>query len=697
MGVLSFFIEPKMLLFKQPAGTSRGVYKERRVWYVHLLDAADERWRGIGECAPLPDLSCDMVADYEEVLRRFCENYVRTGALDKEALRPYPSMLLGLETAILSLQASRRGDLHHLFDTPFTRGEAGIPTNGLVWMGTRDEMHARIEEKLRSGSRCVKLKIGAIDFEDEIRLIAELRERHTAEELEIRVDANGGFTAEEALEKLSRLARYDLHSIEQPIRAGQWEQMADLCRRSPLDIALDEELIGINSLAEKQKLLDVIHPQYIILKPSLHGGFSGAEEWMREADKRQIRFWITSALESNVGLNALAQWTSHACAPYYPADGQAWNYQGLGTGQLFCNNYQGTHLSLEGNYLWYDNAGQRAFQQEFRDFQREWADESPVITVQTSGSTGTPKHIAVEKSRMRNSAEMTCRFFGLNASSTALLCMPLRYIAGKMMAVRAFVSGMRLWLEHPGSHPLARLTTVPDFIAMTPHQLYTTLQSDREKSVLRQARHLLVGGGAVSPELSEELRSFLNDKTAPTSLQVWSSYGMTETLSHIALQRLCDEGAPKGYVPLEDVEITIDADGRLSVFAPKVCEGTLQTNDRAEWLDDGSFRILGRLDNVVCSGGLKLQIEEIECRLADLPVTGFLTAVPDARLGEALTLLYIGEATPEELRAECAKRLTKYEIPKHFLRVRELPYTETMKPSRAQLRRLATELMGQKS
>ena len=329
-------IEERVLHFKQPAGTSRGVYTERRLWLVTMTDG--DR-RGVGECAPLPKLSCDDLPDYGRLLRKVCRQVEESGRIDTEALRPYPSMLFGLETAWHHLH---RGD--RLFDTPFARGEAGIRINGLVWMGTYKEMYARIRAKLEAGFHCIKLKIGAIDFDEELSLIRFIRGEFPKEQVELRVDANGAFRPEEAPERLRLLARYGLHSIEQPIRAGQWEAMAALCRQTPLPIALDEELIGVNAPQEKARLLDTIQPQYIILKPSLHGGMAGCREWIAMAAERGIGSWLTSALESNIGLNAIAQF----CSDVY---GSTEMPQGLGTGQLFTDNIP-MPLEIRGERLW---------------------------------------------------------------------------------------------------------------------------------------------------------------------------------------------------------------------------------------------------------------------------------------------------------------------------------------------------------
>ena len=335
-------IEERTLHFKQPAGTSRGVYTERRIWLVTVTDGSAV---GIGECAPLPKLSCDDIPNYAEVLRHFCDEVERTGEIPYEALRDYPSMLFGLETALYEVRRKKEEGRDVLFDTPFSRGEVGIPINGLVWMGTFDEMRERIEQKLEQGFRCVKLKIGAIDFDAELELIKQIRGRFSRHEVELRVDANGAFRFDEALYKLELLSQYALHSIEQPIKAGQWANMAELCRESPLPIALDEELIGVNDPEQKRQMLNIIKPRYIILKPSLHGGMMGVREWVDIARDMGIGSWITSALESNIGLNAIAQ----LCSDIY---GDAIKMpQGLGTGQLFTDNIP-MPLEIRGDQLW---------------------------------------------------------------------------------------------------------------------------------------------------------------------------------------------------------------------------------------------------------------------------------------------------------------------------------------------------------
>lgn len=337
-------ITSKLLHFLQPAGTSRGVYNTRLSFYLKLTSDEQPDVVGVGECATLPDLSCDAMPpnEYERKLRTFCDEYERTGVIDYEAMRAYPSMLFGLETAVAQFNA--KGSLN-FFDTPFGRGEEGIPINGLVWMGTFEEMFERLEAKLKAGFRCIKIKIGAIDFDRELQLIRHIRSTFSRNDVELRVDANGGFTPEEALSRMEALVQYDIHSIEQPIKQHQWAEMARLCAATSLPIGLDEELIGVNERQKKIELLDTIRPQYIVLKPSLHGGMAGTEEWIQLARERNIGSWITSALESNVGLNAIAQLT----ASIYGTNIR--HAQGLGTGQLFADNIE-MPLKVLGDKLW---------------------------------------------------------------------------------------------------------------------------------------------------------------------------------------------------------------------------------------------------------------------------------------------------------------------------------------------------------
>lgn len=313
--------EHKIFQFKRPAGTSRGVLTEKHAWFIELWDENNPNVVGIGECSVIPGLSPDFtsIEDYEQQLVRLQDDL----SID---LTEWPSILFGLETAKMSLTAHGS---NQLFDNSFTKGERAIPINGLIWMGDEKFMSEQIEQKLTEGFSTIKMKIGAIDFDTELKLLASIRNRFSADEITLRVDANGAFQPTEALDKLNSLSVFDLHSIEQPIKQGQWEEMRKLCEQTPIPIALDEELIGINDRKEKIDLLETIQPQFIILKPSLHGGISGTKEWISLAEERNIPWWMTSALESNVGLNAIAQ-----LAGEYENNLP----QGLGTGSLYVEN-----------------------------------------------------------------------------------------------------------------------------------------------------------------------------------------------------------------------------------------------------------------------------------------------------------------------------------------------------------------------
>lgn len=328
-----------ILNFKRPSGTSRGVLTTKETWFL-IIKERDKC--GIGECGILRTLSIDDRPDYEEKLKWVCENIHLPKEELLEQLMEFPSIQFGLEMALQSFEAENPFEL---FPSAFTEGKASIPINGLIWMGEEAFMLEQIQQKLEQGFSCIKLKIGAIDFEKEIALLKSIRKKYSAEEIELRVDANGAFAPEEALEKLQRLSELDLHSIEQPIKQGQYQEMTKLCKETPLPIALDEELIGVFSVTKKEKLIQTIQPQYIILKPSLIGGFKGTQDWIDLAEKYDVGWWITSALESNVGLNAIAQFT-------YTKQTQM--PQGLGTGSLYTNNIQ-SPLAVKGEKLTYQS------------------------------------------------------------------------------------------------------------------------------------------------------------------------------------------------------------------------------------------------------------------------------------------------------------------------------------------------------
>lgn len=321
--------------FKFPAGTSRGILHHKSSSFLIL---EENGMLGMGECSTIPGLSIDPPDGYQQALEQLCSNLNQGKDATQIKLPEFPSIAFGLETALIDL---RQDGTRQLFRNSFSEGKTGIPINGLVWMGSKEFMRKQISEKIDAGFRCIKIKVGALELETELAILADIRKEFSPGDIEIRLDANGSFDPKNALEILKLLSPYSIHSIEQPIKPRQWEEMALICKKSPIPIALDEELIGISP---NKILLEEIKPHFIILKPSLLGGFTVAEQWIELAKKSNIGWWITSALESNVGLNAIAQWTAslHTTLP-----------QGLGTGMLYENNIT-SPLEIKNAQLFYN-------------------------------------------------------------------------------------------------------------------------------------------------------------------------------------------------------------------------------------------------------------------------------------------------------------------------------------------------------
>ncbi len=329
-------IRKYILNFKRPSGTSRGVLTQKETWFLLLRDGNSF---GIGECALLRGLSADDVPEYEDTLRWTTDNIENGEAWLLAGLKNFPSIQFGVEQAFRSLASV---DPFLLYQSEFTNARAPIPINGLIWMGDKKFMEQQLHQKLEDGFQCIKIKIGALHFNSELQLLSTIREKYSEQHISLRVDANGAFTPEEAPQRLASLAHHKIHSIEQPIRAGNWKAMQRLCEETPVPIALDEELIGVHG-SRKEELLRTIRPQYLVLKPSLLGGFAGSMEWITLAEKLGIGWWVTSALESNIGLNAIAQWV-------YTLDRTL--PQGLGTGGLYTNNFD-SPLSVETGNLYH--------------------------------------------------------------------------------------------------------------------------------------------------------------------------------------------------------------------------------------------------------------------------------------------------------------------------------------------------------
>jgi|ERR1043165_7961195 o-succinylbenzoate synthase len=332
------------LAFKQPVLTSRGEMKTKNGYFLFL---ENEKHKGVGECSYIEGLSIDNLKGYEGALSAACTAF-ESASESPVDLSQFPSIAFGIETAQTDLAG---GGSKVLFQSAFTGGKQQIPINGLVWMGKKDKMLQQVKQKLTDGFKCIKIKVGAINFDEEVELLSYVRDHFPPDVIEIRLDANGAFSFDEVFEKLDTLSQFHIHSIEQPIKQGQAEFMRNVCHNSPIPVALDEELIGVYGTVQDD-ILDLIKPQYIILKPSLLGGFKASDEWIKKAEARNIKWWATSALESNIGLNAIAQWVFTKNATMV---------QGLGTGSLYSNNitsplfiYNG-HLGYDPTVPWQEN------------------------------------------------------------------------------------------------------------------------------------------------------------------------------------------------------------------------------------------------------------------------------------------------------------------------------------------------------
>ena len=622
----------RTLTFKQPAGTSRGVMKSRDVWYIAL---SENGINGIGECAPLPGLSLDDFNQIESKLDEVCGN-LGLFIQDLSLLQYFPSIRFGLEMAHLDL---KNGGGQTYYDSPFTSSHSPISINGLIWMGDTDFMIPQVEEKLAEGWRCIKIKIGALDFDKECQILRLIRSEFSRDDVELRVDANGAFTENNVKEKLDRLAEFDLYSIEQPIQPGQWDLLSELCQCSSVPIALDEELIPLVEETKRIKMLDKANPQYLVLKPSLLGGFYESEKWIQLAEERNINWWITSALESNIGLNAISQWT----AKMKPDE-----FQGLGTGQLFTNNIP-SPLKVKSGKLYSDEV---PIFQDVNQFISEWMNGNDEMMLQTSGSTGTPKPITVKKDWMKNSARLTGRTFGLKEGDSALLCMPMKYVAGKMMVVRALELELDLKVVEPCSNPLKNINEPINFAAMVPLQLENSLKD------LAKVKKLIVGGGQVNSKLEEKLQS--------VSTHVYETYGMTETLTHVAIKPLNGPSKSDVFRALDDIDFELDGRGCLVINAPKMNPKPVITNDFIDLVDEKSFRWLGRYDNIINSGGIKIIPEVVEAKLSSIVPNRrfFIAGKSDKSLGEKVVLVVEGK----RMDISC-KSLDKFEQPKeiHFI------------------------------
>lgn len=663
-----------ILQFKRPAGTSRGVMLEKPVWYLAVWDDTRPEIRGIGECSPLTGLSCDDRPGYEAMLHWAVSRIHLPAEILYGELQRWPSIRFGVEMALRDLSM---GGKRILFPSAFTSGEEVLSINGLVWMGDMDFMLREVEDRLSQGFRVIKMKVGAIDFQKECDILSGLRDRFDGDRIEIRLDANGAFPVDKAADKLDYLSQFSIHSIEQPIRAGQHEDMAELCRKSPIPIALDEELIGIHDYRSKEELLRHIHPHYIILKPSLIGGFTGSLEWINLAGSLDIGWWVTSALESNIGLNAIAQWTA-TLGNHMP--------QGLGTGSLYTNNIP-SPLKVEGATLHFipshdwdlKNTGSEtiasldaepslvlngrqlsgkelkhvadkmsssgsvpAWEQDLGRFLVQWLSDPETITVQTSGSTGSPKPIQIAKRAMVASALATDVALQASHCPDALLCLSPNYIAGMMMVVRAMTYGQNLVTVKPDGHPFRNLAegVEPGFAAMVPAQVFNSLQDDHFRERFMKIRKLIIGGGEIAHALEELLKDYPGE--------IYATYGMTETITHIALRRINGSASEEYFSTLTGVTVDLDERGCLIIKASHISKDPIVTNDLAELADEQHFRWLGRYDHVINRGGQKIIPEQMEKILAPFISQRFyLVGQPDDKFGRVPVLFIESDPWPD--------------------------------------------------
>jgi len=671
------------LKFIKPAGTSRGYLTEKTSWIISLYSPSTPEITGTGECSLIKGLSPDPEKEYLQMLSVACQNpHAYLG--ENEQLNAFPSIRFGLEMAWHDLTAGGKGLLYH---SSFTGGRDSIPINGLIWIGSKNDMLRQVKARIKEGFTCIKIKIGALDFKEELSLLKIIRNEFPSSDIQIRVDANGAFNPDDALVKLKQLSEFDLHSIEQPIKPLHWDQMALLCEKSPLPIALDEELFAAGVSTNKPLLLETIKPQYLVLKPSMLGGFAKTHEWIKLADAMKISWWITSALESNIGLNALAQWTFTLNNPLH---------HGLGTGKLFKNNFPSQLFVEHGSLRFGTNTNQtRKSKTEnttsykpapgLTDFHRQWNSGADSFSLRTSGSTGEPKEIRVSRRSMIRSAELSGQALKLNKGDTALLCMPIEFVAGKMMVVRSLVLGLKLLTVTPSSNPLKELGSDMkiDFAAMTPLQALESLNDQQSYAKLIQIKKLIIGGAPVNSDLEFKLQNFPGE--------AYETYGMTETLTHIALRRLNGSERSVYFTALPGISISTDERGCMVIHAPHLDQPTVITNDMVEIIAPNLFRWLGRIDHVINSGGVKIFPEQVEQKLeGKLKHRFIISSLPDPKLGRKVVLVVEAKTGiglnlhSENLHA----LLHPYEKPRAIVFLEQFPETGSGKVNRIEIKKL---------
>jgi o-succinylbenzoate synthase len=661
MATIEFTSHP--LEFKSPARTSRDTLISKPCFFLSIED--DEGRRGTGECSLIPGLSLESEKDAREAL----EQLTKLDSLHTESIpHSLPAVKFAVETALIDLK--REGTPSWI---------EGIPINGLVWMDNAEGMLKQVDILIAKGYKTIKIKVGTLPFYEELELLKEIRRRCPSSDFTLRIDANGAFSNQSpdgltALEKLQILynAGLDLHSIEQPISPGLIEEMAELCASSPVPIALDEELIQIRSKSEKRALLEKIRPAYLVLKPSLLGGLKSAESWITLAESLSIGWWTTSALESNVGLAEIAEWTSELLKSRLNLKGMA---QGLGTGSLYRNNIASTLLISDGKLYSSPLHSELKWTQAISTAIENWfAHPKAPLSYKTSGSSGPPREITHSRDAVIASAKETLAYFNLKPGDRVVLSLPVNFIAGHMMLVRAIVGGLALEIVEPTRKP--DFKTPADFIALTPNQCFSLLPD------FPPVKKVLLGGGFVSDDLIERL---------PERIDFYEGFGMTETITHIAIRKLQRGSSKSPFVAMPGVCFRISKDRELIVDAPSREVTGLVTDDLVELIDSKKFVWLGRKSSIINSGGIKVMPEVVEQEIREvikpLGCEYMIKGMPDESLGEKVTLLLdtpeLTEENENELLAEIGKlkKLAAYHAPKRIV------YGKVIRSHRGKLKR----------
>ena len=660
---LEMEVVKRPLIFKRPAKTSRDVMTEKPCYYLKATDKSGKTV--LGECSLIPGLSLESENDVVEELNRLAAG---SSLRMRDVPHELPSVRFAVEMVLIEFCNAR-------LESEFSKGRKGLEINGLVWMDKIKSMLGQVDSLVERGFKTIKLKVGALPFEEELELLREVRRRCPVGEYSLRVDANGAFH-KDTLESLNSLEEFQLHSIEQPIPAGNEGTMSELCNKSAVPIALDEELIGVFSKEDKISLLKGISPDFIVLKPSLIGGLSEATEWIEVANDLSIGWWVTSALESNVGLTAIAKWTGWIVEKFEAEDVTV---SGLGTGSLYTNNID-SDLEIINGDLWQKSGGElivdnikwrldaigarEFYQDKSRDpwtddlagFLIQWFESDNELECMTSGSTGKPKVIKHTREALIASAKDTLQFFNLESRSKLILALPIEFIAGKMMVVRAIIGNHDLIAVNSTLETLWDIDA--DFVALTPHQL-SKITKKMTPASFPSVKTILLGG---SPASDHQLCGI------PSHINVYEGYGMTETITHVALRKRVHGVSPPPYKVLAGVSFEQTSDNRLVISAINRNVKSLITDDIIELHDAQSFSWVSRASNIINSGGIKFIPEEIERKLRsvinhELVVYG----VEDGELGERIVLhIECSKQDEEQLYDKIRPVLEGKEVPREI-------------------------------